>query len=213
MAAGRNAGREIILDSATVRSAAVSDGGGPDAVRVLGFDCSSKTVGWGLVAIDSEGVLHLNAHGHIRPLPSRHDLMTRLSDLFDRVSDLCRRLGPHVVAVEDIALFMKGGGSTARTITTLASFNRIVALAAFRQAGALEFYPVQSIRKLVRQAAGRKKVIGKDEMPAVIATHLDFRFSGVEKRGGGRAEQTFDEADGIAAAWAHAFAHARDKKK
>lgn len=211
MTAGRNAGREVLIDPGLMRGTMTNEN--PDDIRVLGFDCSSKTVGWGFVIKDAKNVLHLSAYGHIRPLPSKHDLMTRLSDLFDRISDLCRRLNPHVIAVEDIALFMKGGRSTAQTITTLAAFNRVVALAAFRYTGLIEFYSVQSIRKLVRQAAARKKVIGKGEMPAVIATYLDFRFADVKKRGGGRAEQTFDEADGIAAAWAHAYkiAHACDK--
>lgn len=189
----RNAGRECFLASPN------KDLSG---TRVLGFDCSSKTVGWGLVRRDDGGCLALDAHGHIRPLPSKHDLMLRLSDLYDRVTRLCRRLDPHVIAVEDIALFMKGGGSTAKTITTLAVFNRVVALAAYRHAGVLRFYPVQSVRKLVRQSAGRRRVIGKDEMPSMIRSHLEPRFSDVEKRGGGPAEQTFDEADGVAVAWA-----------
>ena len=209
MVVGRNAGREVLLDPDIIRAAAKSDN--PDGMRVLGFDCSSKTVGWGFVVKDAKGILHLMAHGHIRPLSSKSSLMMRLSDLYDKVEDLCRKLDPHVIAVEDIALFMKGGGSTAKTITTLAVFNRIVALAGFRYAGSVEFYPVQSVRKLVRQAASRKKVIGKEEMPFMIRSHLEPRFSYVEKRGGGTAEQTFDEADGIAVAWAHAHAH--DKKK
>jgi Holliday junction resolvasome RuvABC endonuclease subunit len=195
MAAGRNAGRELFLASAHEDL---------PGLRILGFDCSSKTVGWGLVRKD-EGRLSLDAHGHIRPLPSKHHLMLRLSQLYDNVAQLCRRLDPQLIAVEDIALFMKGRGSTAKTITTLAVFNRVVALAAFRYAGALRFYPVQSVRKLVRQAVGRKETIGKDEMPAVIRVHLEPRFSDVEKRGGGAAEQTLDEADGVAVAWACAY--------
>lgn len=193
----RNAGRELSL---------VPPQDNLPGVKVLGFDCSSKTVGWGLVRRD-EGRLTLDAHGHIRPLPSRHPLMLRLSDLYDRVAQLCDRLKPHVIAVEDIALFMKGGGggSTAKTITTLAVFNRVVSLAAYRYTGVLYFYPVQSARKLVKQAAGRRHTISKDEMPAVIRAHLEPRFVDVEKRGGGAAEQTLDEADGIAVAWACAY--------
>jgi Holliday junction resolvasome RuvABC endonuclease subunit len=192
MASRRNAGRELILVPAHADL---------PGLRVLGFDCSSKTVGWGLVRRKGQR-LALDAHGHIRPLPSAHGLMTRLSRLYDSVAQLCERLSPQLIAVEDIALFMKGGGSTARTITTLAVFNRVVALAAFRHAGRIRFYPVQSVRKLVRQASGLKGTIGKDDMPAVIRAYLEPRFSDVEKRGGGMAEQTLDEADGIAAAWA-----------
>ena len=196
MAAGRNAGREIILGTPVAEV--------PDSCKVIGFDCSSKTVGWGLVRFNKHHAI-LTAHGHIRPLPSKHNLMVRLSDLYDRVDELCRRMMPDIAAVEDIALFMKGGGSTAKTITTLAVFNRIVSLAAFRRTGDLRYYPVQSVRKLVRQAALRKKVIGKNEMPAVIRARLEPGFVDVEKRGGGTAEQTFDEADGIAVAWACAY--------
>jgi len=193
MVAGRSAGREIMLGTPMAEV--------PGSLKVIGFDCSSKTVGWGLVRFSKEHAI-LTAHGHIRPLPSGHDLMARLSDLYDKVEDLCRRLDPDMAAVEDIALFMKGGGSTAKTITTLAVFNRTVALAAFRHTGRLRFYPVQSVRRLVKEAAARRKTIGKDEMPAVIRTDLEPGFADVEKRGGGTAEQTFDEADGIAVAWA-----------
>jgi Holliday junction resolvasome RuvABC endonuclease subunit len=185
----RNAGREIVLEQP-----------GPEAAGVMGFDCSSKTVGWGLLRL--AGGPFLAAHGHIRPLDSRHGLMERLTDLYDRVDDLCARHRPLVIAVEDIALFMKGGGSTAGTITALAVFNRVAALAAFRRTGDVRFYPVQTVRKLVRQAIARKRTIGKNEMPDVIRRHLDPRFADVEKRGGGSAVQTLDEADGIAVAWA-----------
>lgn len=173
---------------------------------VLGLDCSSSTIGWGLIGRHSDGTLALMSHGHIKPLPSKCGFMERLNDVFDRISALCATFKPDAVAVEDIIQHISGGSSMAQTITILAAFNRVAALAAWREIGNVAFYPVATIRKIIRQNVGRKAKIGKEEMPAIVRAHLEPQFSDVPKtRGEGPAETTCDEADGIAVAWACAI--------
>jgi len=173
--------------------------------RVLGLDVSSQTVGWGLVGTGIGRKPVLLAHGHIRPLPAAKGLMKRLDSLYDDIRYLCGNLSPDVVAVEDCALFMHGRKSNARTMMTLAVFNRVVSLAAYREVGRVLFYPVSSIRKAVRMASVLDHTPRKEEIPGIIRRCLDSKFSDVEKRGGGTAVQTYDEADGIATAWCAAL--------
>jgi len=167
---------------------------------VLGLDCSSKTVGWGLLGSRPPVLV---AHGHFNPLSSDHSLMERLNDVFNQITNLCLDLRPSAVAVEDIIQHMKGG-SSAQTITILAAFNRVAALAAWLQvAGNLTFYPVATIRKTIREGIGQKEKIEKGDMPTIVRAHLSNKFSDVLSKRGKISDFTMDEADGIAVAWCH----------
>lgn len=178
---------------------------GCGGLTVLGLDCSSSTVGWGLVGCRSDGTQILLAHGHIKPLTSKYDFMERLSNLFDRISSLCEKFKPSIVAVEDILVYVRGS-SSARTITILAAFNRVAALAAFRCVGHLRLYAVHEIRRILKIACGLNRTPEKEQMPNLVRAHLEPRFSDIMKlRGNGVADTTCDEADGIAVAWACAL--------
>ena len=124
----------------------------PDLIKektVLGLDCSSKTVGWGLLSFDPIAVV---AHGHFNPLPSKYDFMKRLSNVFDCIEELCNELQPNTIAVEDIIQHMSGPSkSMAQTITILAAFNRVASLSAWRKTNDVYFYPVSTIIKIIRQ--------------------------------------------------------------
>jgi len=171
---------------------------------ILGLDCSSSTIGWGLIGYKPDKTFALLAHGHIKPLDSKHDFMKRLSNVFDSISALCEEFKPSVVAVEDILMYVRGS-SSARTITILAAFNRVAALAAFRCVGKLHLYDVHNIRKIIKIAYNLKHTPDKEQMPDLIRTYLEPQFSDILKPKGGVADTTRDEADGIAVAWAYAL--------
>lgn len=173
---------------------------------ILGLDCSSKTVGWGLVhqVVDSKPILL--AHGHFNPLSSKYSLLARLSNVFDKITEICEEFKPYCIAVEDIIQFMKrGGGSSAQTITILAAFNRVASLAGWRWSENVTYYPVATIRKTIREGIGRKNKIEKEEMPSIIRENLCSHFSDIISKNGKVSEMTMDEADGIAVAWCHAL--------
>ena len=113
---------------------------------VLGLDCSSSVIGFGLIDLDT---FSLSAYGHIRPLDNKFELLERLNDTFDRIEELCKTLKPKIVAVEDIFVFMKGM-STAKTITILTAFNRTCGLAAYRNSQKVVLYSVGEIRKTIK---------------------------------------------------------------
>lgn len=166
---------------------------------VLGLDCSSSTIGWGLITSE----LRLAAYGHIKPLNNKYPIVERLSDTYNRISALCVELKPTYVAIEDIFMYMKGK-SQAKTIVVLASFNRIAALAAYHNSQNVYFYSVHEIRKSIKDLALKsKKIISKDEMPNIITEKLDHGFSFLKNKLGNVAKETYDEADGIAVAWCH----------
>jgi Holliday junction resolvasome RuvABC endonuclease subunit len=171
-------------------------------ISILGLDCSSATIGWGLIALNSDPVLL--AYGHIKPLKSKYMLLERLNDVYDRIDCLCDQLQPTHIAIEDIVLFMKNK-SQAQTITILASFNRVVALAAYKKVPQVTFYSVHEIRKLIKIGNNLSFKIGKDDMPEIIRGNLAQNFGEIINKRGNLAKETFDESDGIAVAWAHAI--------
>lgn len=168
---------------------------------VLGLDCSSSTIGWGLLTIEKEP--KLLQYGHIKPMESkRGSLMERLDDTFDRITALCNELKPTIVAVEEIKKFMKGR-SSAQTITILASFNRVISLAAFKCTRDIRFYSESEVRKIIKEKYMRRsKAIKKEEIPDIIRQYLEPSFQGPLNTKGEVAVETNDEADGIATGWA-----------
>lgn len=172
--------------------------------RVLGLDCSSSTIGWGLCTIGDEPVLA--AHGHIKPLKSKINLFERLHDVYERVGDLCSEIDPTHIVIEDIVLHMKGK-SSAKTITTLAIFNRVAGMSAYVHTGITpELFAVGTIRKLVREVHPNiDPKFKKEDIPDIIRTHLEPRFANIINRNDNISGETYDEADGIAAAWAYSI--------
>ena len=188
----KNRGRKIILSEKEYSR------------KILGIDCSSATVGWGLVGITGTHI-ELIAYGHIKPLKPNYDLMIRLDDIYDRVVELCDELKPDCVAIEDLILFMKNM-SQAKTIIMLASFNRVVSLAAYRETKSnVNLLSVQHIRKLIKSQINRAEVIKKEDMPEIIKNNLSSKFKFALNRKGAIAKEAGDEADGIAVAWAYAI--------
>jgi Holliday junction resolvasome RuvABC endonuclease subunit len=172
---------------------------------VLGIDCSSSTIGWGLVAVKANPTLL--AYGHIKPLPSKNNaLVKRLNDVYCKVEGLCEKYDPSEVAIEDIFTYMKGR-SSGQTMTILAAFNRVAALSAYRTMEKdIIFYSVHTIRKLIKNKyLAKKGKVGKEDMPLLIQSHLEKTFTGPLNTKGAIATETLDEADGIAVAWARAI--------
>jgi Holliday junction resolvasome RuvABC endonuclease subunit len=177
----------------------------PGKISVLGLDCSSSIVGWGFVTIEN-GEPFLVAHGHIKPLNNKYSLLERLNDIYDKVAKLCDDLKPSHIAVEDILLFMKGK-SGAKTITTLAVFNRIIALSAHRHVNSeVKFYPVQTIRKIIKNnCQSVNSRIAKKDIPDIIRAELEPRFEDILNTKGNVSDETYDEGDGIVTSWACAL--------
>lgn len=171
-----------------------------DKNYVLGLDCSSSVLGWGVVDLDSK---ELVACGYCNLASSKYDLLQRLDYLYNLISQMCEKYSPQCVAIEDIIKFMKGR-SSASTIITLTAFNRTAALSAYHSVGNVAFIPVQTIRKIIRQNTKEKKIV-KEEMPNVIRKYLYADLKNYKKKTGGISDKSYDQADGIAVAWSYAL--------
>lgn len=170
--------------------------------KVLGLDCSSSTVGWGLLGFIKQPVLM--SYGHIKPLNSQFDIFVRLEDLYQQIGHLCMDLEPDYIAIEDIVLHMQGK-SSAKTITTLAIFNRVAGLSVYTHTGVIpKLLPVGTIRKYLRMAhSDIDSKYKKEDIPNIIRTYLDSDFTNIINKNQNISKETYDEADGIAAAWAY----------
>jgi Holliday junction resolvasome RuvABC endonuclease subunit len=187
----RNVGRTVVVSEEQCQ------------FTVLGLDCSSSTIGWGLVGKKESGEKLLLAYGHIKPLKPTYDLIYRLDDVYDKIAELCLEFDPHEVAVEEMLYYIKGL-SQASTIVTLAAFNRVAALAAYREANhEVFFHAVSKIRSVLKKEINGKESIKKEDVPDIIVSCLGPEFKFIKNRKGSIAKETGDEADGIAVALVH----------
>lgn len=165
----------------------------------LGLDCSSSTVGWGFTKL-SNNIPQLLSYGHIKPLSNKFNEIIRLDDVYKKITNLCINLKPTFVSIEDIFLFMKGH-SSAKTITILTSFNRIISLAAYHNSKDIFFYSVHEIRKIISKYYNLDK-ISKEDIPDIIIKYLSKNFIKKLNKNNKIKKEVFDEADGIAASLA-----------
>lgn len=166
---------------------------------ILGLDCSSSVLGWGLIDPKTEELI---AYGYYNLASSKYSILERLDYLYQIIKSLCEQFSPKVVAIEEIIKFMKGRSSAA-TVISLASFNRTAALSAYHSVGNVAFLNVNTIRKIIKNACNLKEKIDKMGMPDIIKRYLHSDLKYYKKRTTGWTDQTYDQADGIATAWAY----------
>jgi len=166
---------------------------------VLGFDISSTTIGYCALEIDGSQIKFLKAH-YIKPSKDGH-ILDRLADTRNKIQQLIQEVKPDYIGIEEIISFMKGK-TTANTIITLASFNRMIGLLAHDYLGkAPEMFNVMSIRHGLKF---KKALPQKEDMPKLVSKHLKIKFpwelitKGKSK--GKPKSSNFDVADGIAVA-------------
>lgn len=170
-------------------------------MRILGLDASSKTIGYSIIEYnESTGSIDLIECDYIKP-PKKGNLFERLNKTQNMIKEILVKYDPDKVAIEDIAKFM-AGASTAKTIITLAVFNRAVGLACYEYCGEPpELFNVMKIRHGIKL---NKKFPKKDEIPDIVAKHLNITFPYVYKTGKKKEEimeESYDMADSLAVAY------------
>jgi Holliday junction resolvasome RuvABC endonuclease subunit len=168
--------------------------------RVLGLDASSTTIGLCLLEYDSTNI-QLKHVDFYKP-PKKGNIFERLQEVRLYIYNLIDRWNPDSVAIEDIVLFMKGK-STAKTITTLAVFNRTVGLAALDKMGSFpHLYNVMSVRHKIKKD---KKIPKKEDVPERVADILNIDFPYKLNRKNNPIKENGDMADAIAVALCHIY--------
>lgn len=170
--------------------------------KVLGLDISSTTIGFALLNINVDTTeVEMLEMDHLKPI-KEGSLTSRLAHTRDELKDIVERTQPDHICIEDILLFVSGR-SSANTITILASFNRMACLVAFDYLG-LEphLYSATAIRNGVRI---KYETPAKEEMPDLIAHHLNLQFPWMYGGRGKIMVENYDRADATAAALFDAY--------
>jgi crossover junction endodeoxyribonuclease RuvC len=170
---------------------------------VLGLDISSTTVGYGVVEIIDKNIKYIDC-GFIKPQKDG-TIVSRLNHLRNQVEIIFDIYQPDRIAIEDIISFMKGH-STATTIITLTTFNRMLCLYSYDYLGIEpQIYNVNTIRSKIKEQVRPKK----EEIPEVLARklHIEFPYEIVKKgRSKGKIQiESYDKADGLAVAVCYAM--------
>ena len=167
--------------------------------RVLGFDASTKTIGVSVIDYNPHWVTARPSvelvHSEFYKPPTKGTIFQRLSTVRNQIEEYLHDWEPDDVAIEDIVLFMSGL-STAKTITSLAIFNRMVGLTVFDK---MRKGPTLLSVMAVRHALKLDKVLPKkEEMPDLVSHHLQIPFPWIVNKKGAIASESYDVADSIA---------------
>jgi Holliday junction resolvasome RuvABC endonuclease subunit len=168
---------------------------------ILGVDCSSTTIGWCALEIDVNNNITYKSSGYIKPIKDG-TMIERIVQTRKDICDVINKVKPDYIGIEDIIQFMQGK-STAKTIITLTTFNRMVCLAAYDYLQkSPELFSVMTIRHGLKL---NKTLPKKEEMPELVAQHLGITFPYQLNKKGKVKEENFDMADGMAVALYYAF--------
>ena len=169
--------------------------------KVMGIDCSSTTIGYCFLQINDDNDIIFLDCDYIKPIKSG-SIIDRLASTRDKIQLIIDRQKPDVIAIEDIIQFMSGA-STAKTIITLTSFNRMIGLLAhdFLKKSP-ELFNVMTIRHGLKI---NKELPKKEDIPELVAKHLNIKFPYQTNKKGNIKAESYDMADDVAVALYCAF--------
>lgn len=158
-------------------------------MKILGLDISSTTIGIGLLELTpAKEIKHL--HSQFYHPPKKGSLFQRLKTTEEEMTKIISSLHPDKIIIEDILLFNKK--STMKTLTTLAIFNRLIGLMAYKLLGQdPTLLAVATIRASLRRLSGQKD-IKKEDVLNIIESVLKIKLLEKKERG--------DMADALAVA-------------
>lgn len=166
----------------------------------MGLDCSSTTIGISLLEIDNNEI-HFKKCFYIKPIKTG-TIVERLIDTRNKIRKIIEDSKPDYIGIEDIISFMKNK-STAQTIITLTAFNRMICLLAYDYLNkSPELFSVMSIRHGLKL---NKVFPKKEDMPELVAKHLNIKFPYEISKKGKIKEENYDMADGTAVGLYYAF--------
>jgi|ERR1019366_5195826 crossover junction endodeoxyribonuclease RuvC len=170
--------------------------------RVCGFDVSSTTLAWAILDYTDATSISLFDCGYIKPIKTG-TIIERLVDTRNKVKAVIEKYQPDEIAIEDIIQFMKGL-SSAKTVITLATYNRMVGVCASDYLGkSPEMLNVMSIRHCIRKQAGLKKIPAKEDIPELLAKVAGLKTPIMLNKKGKQKVEMFDLSDAIAVAYSY----------
>lgn len=164
--------------------------------RVLGIDCSSTTIGYCILDIDKLQNINFVYAGFLKPI-KKGTIIERIVDTRNKMNIIINTYKPDFIGIEDIIQFMKSK-STAKTIITLTTFNRMICLLSYDFLNkSPKLFNVMTIRHGLKS---NKILPKKEDMPELVAKHLKITFPYELNKNGKIKVENYDIADGIAVA-------------
>ena len=170
--------------------------------KILGFDCSSTTVGWGLLEWNNiTNDIKFIRTSYFKPIKDG-TIIERIADTRDKIQKILLTTKPDYIGIEEIISFMKGG-STAKTVILLTTFNRMIGLVCYDYLSrSPELFSVISIRHGLKIG---KILPKKEDMSGLVSQLLGITFPYEYNKKGKPKVENEDMADGIAVALYHAY--------
>lgn len=169
-------------------------------MKILGFDISSTCIGYSVLEIQDKNIKFISCN-YLKPI-KKGTMIERIVDTRNKIKKIIEESKPDAIAIEDIIQFMSGA-STAKTIITLTTFNRMICLLAHDYLNkSPELYNVMSIRHGLKLD---KQLPKKEDMPELVAKHLGITFPYVVGKKSNIKSESYDMADGVSVALYYAF--------
>lgn len=160
---------------------------------ILGLDISSSTIGYGILSVTDKVSYVDSGFFH----PPKLSIIENLSEVKDKILDIIEEYKPDQIAIEDIIMHMQSH-STAKTVITLAIYNRFIGHVVFEKTGKLpQFISVMSVRHKLKLTKVFPK---KEEVPELLEHHLGIKFPYTYDKKNRVHKYSYDQADGIAVA-------------
>lgn len=170
--------------------------------RILGLDISSSCIGYAVLDCDiNTQSIKIVDYDYYLP-PKKGSILERLNKTQQDIKSIIKGIQPDYIAIEDIIQFL-GGGSTAKTIIALASFNRAIGLVAYEYLGqAPELYSVMTIRHGIKLT---KELPKKEQIPQILEKRFNIQFDYLYNKDDEIDKKSFDMADACAVGAYHSL--------
>lgn len=168
--------------------------------RVMGWDISSTTTGYSIFELNNDETKLIHC-AYIKP-SKKGSTLERLHSTRNAIKDILEKYRPDEIAIEEITKFMPKL-SSAQTIITLATFNRMVGLTCFDYLGKTpEMFSVMTMRHGLKLSSTLPK---KEDMPSLVETYLNIKFPYEYKKNGTIKQESYDMADACIVGMYYAF--------
>lgn len=178
---------------------------------VMGLDISSTCIGLSLIE-EKDYKFKLLEIDSYKP-NKENGIFDALLKTKEYIRSKLKEWKPDKVVIEDIAQHFAGGASSAKTIITLAIYNRTIGLTVYEELGQEpNLMNVNTVRSIIKPKGFSGK-LPKEDVPEVVAAILKIDFPYIYNRKGKIADESLDRADSIAVALAFAAQDIAEKEK
>lgn len=165
----------------------------------MGFDVSSETLAYSVFEYENNNIKYITS-GYVKPSKTG-TIIDRIASTRNAVKLIIENNKPDIIAIEDIVQFMKNA-STAKTIITLASFNRMVGLVSFDYLNrSPELLNIMTIRHCIKRQSGLQELPKKEDLPNILEKLLKIQFPWEYDKKNRIKKESYDKSDAISCAY------------